>query len=80
MPRDSYEGLPGFKPVAQRPRCRNCNKPLKPHVTRRAVEGAAGVRRTKADQVVWYGYDSHELFCSLTCGYLFGVRAAGGDA
>jgi hypothetical protein len=76
-------GLPGYKPAADR-LCRNCGEPM------RAVcgiewyeEGEEGTsarlenwrQKSRPVRVLYYGYDRRELFCTLRCGYMFGVSA-----
>ena len=56
--------LPGYLPVAKRPKCVYCGKrlPIYPWSSDRAR----------------YGYNAHGVFCSLSCGYYYGLAAAGG--
>lgn len=55
---------PGYLSPQFRPRCRQCNKvlPIYPYWNHK-------------DKVT-YGYRGHNAFCTLGCGYCFGLQAA----
>jgi hypothetical protein len=67
--------IPGFLPEGDRPVCRKCNRELKP-------VGAISDGRTyhltgypeKANSIR-YGYDGDNYFCTLRCGYAYGLAA-----
>ncbi len=65
------------------PKCRQCGKKLRPHKDRRdrVVETPNLVgtidHKTLTDDVIVPGrYDLDDLFCTVRCGYEYGVRAA----
>ena len=65
------------------PKCRQCGKKLRPHkkshqrtIKTPNLDGTMGLR-TECEYVVVPGqYDLDDLFCTLRCGYAYGVRAA----
>lgn len=70
--------LPGYKPGGEHPKCGQCGRELRPHG---AYEYDTGKRIILLKAIVEtpthvaYGYDSHGAFCTLACGYLYGLRA-----
>lgn len=62
--RARLKSLPGYLPVAERPGCRHCGEPLPIYIY--------------SHQRARYGYKGDGVFCRLSCGYWYGVHAAGG--
>jgi hypothetical protein len=82
---EAIEKLPGYLPPGKRPKCRNCGKELKPFILHRSeqyekVDDSGHMQRYLGplipERVGYYGYDGNNLFCTLGCGYAYGVRAA----
>lgn len=57
------------------PRCRNCRRPL-PVKKLHEWEGATPT----TERYIGYGHDSDGTFCTLRCGYKFGLEAARKEA
>lgn len=74
--------LPGYLPPEQR-LCRWCKKPMRPEIVWEEmgeddsrpvgpnVYKTAIGRREAAVRIAYYGYDRHNRFCSLQCGYRY---------
>lgn len=67
------------------PKCRQCGRKLRPHkehryhrVEKPSLDGSMDVNTVTEDVVVPGRYDLDDLFCTVGCGYKYGVRAARG--
>jgi len=66
---------------AEQPRCVNCGRPCRPHYrfTSVRVQDANGYHFERhVVGVHWYGRDYSGFFCTLRCGFDYGVKAAMG--
>ena len=71
----------------RRPRCRQCERLLKPHYETREVrhvttnlDGGEDVRTVyqRTGRILGYGYGRWDYFCSLRCGWRFAIDAIEG--
>lgn len=64
------------------PACLNCNEAMRPNfkwIDRRIDEPDGGYRTVfeETDQLIGWGYQSCNAFCSLRCGFAYGLAASG---
>jgi hypothetical protein len=63
-----YEKINSAPLVADRPKCPQCKKPLRPWWDTHAEEKHADGRPGRVTYLVWNGkYDSYGAFCTLRC-------------
>lgn len=72
--------LPGYLPKGKRPCCLWCGKEMRPVPMREGEHGLFPSFFEKDHVCVRYGYEGRGSFCTLRCGYEYGMKAAEEEA
>jgi hypothetical protein len=70
---------PGYVPQGQRPKCHVCGKELPIAPMAPLSDGSGRLFNTPIAESatrVNYGYDGDNIFCTMKCGYNFGLAVA----